>query len=288
MVDNYFSKFPTITYANTVCRDLSRRAKLSANTMRDLSQYYEVEIRDGTRADLISFGYYDDSSLDWLIYLSNEIVDPYYQWHLSTQDFKKYLIKKYGSVEASQKHIKYYRNNWYDDYQQLTPDQYEFNIINSWKKYYTPVFGNGAQILAWKRREEDWVVKTNKIYKFEIANTDNYIVGELVDVTDTGTRVGGGEITAISNTYIMIKNIDGAFEANNIVTGEESEIDQTITAANLVYEAITEEEGVFWSPVTCYDCENERNAYNQQIRVIEETNTVDISLLLSDTLNEDA
>ena len=287
MADFYFSKFPIIQYQNTACRDISRRAKFSPETLKNLSRYYEVEVRDGTRADLIAFGYYDDPSVDWMIYLANEIVDPYYQWHLSTQDFEKFLVKKYGSVANAQKKIAYYRNNWYDDYTQLTPEHYDNNIVQEWKKYYQPVFGNGTRILSWKRREEDWVVATNKIYKFEIANTADYVVGELVDVIDNATRVGGGEITAIDDEYIMIKNIDGAFEANNIVTGETSEREEEIVTPTLVYEAITEDEGVFWSPVTCYNLEEERNAYNQQIRVLERNDILDVSLALANKLTEE-
>ena len=67
----------------------------------------------------------------------------------------------------------------------------------------------------------------------------------------------------------MIKNIDGSFTANDTVTGEKNGETQTVTATNLVYEAISNNEGVFWSPVTYYDIEEEKNAYNRTILILD-------------------
>ena len=222
-------------------------------------------MKDGTRADLIADAYYEDPELDWFLWLTNKIVDPYYGWNMSVQDFDDYLIKKYGAIENSIKKIAFYRNNWYDDDITITPDFYENNLEHGWKKYYMPFYGKGVKVLYWQRREEDWLMETNQIWKLTLDSTEPFIEGELVDVKTSVTRSGGGEISAVSNTYIMIKNIDGSFTIGDTVTGETSMIEQNITAVDLVYQAITDDEGVFWSPVTYYDVENERNATNRTI-----------------------
>lgn len=270
MAEEYFSKFPPTLYNSTVCRDITRRVKLTEQTKNALTLYYTYEIQDGTRADLISQAYYEEPTLDWMLWLTNNIVDPYYQWNLSEHDFNDYLIKKYGSVENSIKRIAYYRNNWYDDDNVLTPEFYDNHIEQGWKKYYAPFYGTGTKILYWKRREEDWLMETNRIWQLDVAEPSAFIVGELVDVhNNVAERVGGGEITNISDTYIMIKNIDGTFAASNIVTGETSESQQTITVANEVYAAITSDEHVFWSPVTFYDIELEKNTYSRTINILD-------------------
>jgi hypothetical protein len=258
-------------YKNTICRDLTRRVKLTEETKNALTLYYTYEVKDGARADLISDAYYEDPTLDWMLWMTNNVVDPYYQWNLSETDFNGYLIKKYGSVENSIKKIAYYRNNWYDDDNTLTPSFYENHLDKNWKKYYAPFYGTGVKILHWKRREDDWLQETNKIYKLT-CNTAPFVEGELVDVKASGTRIGGGEITAISDTYIMIKNvdsIDSGFANNQTVMGETSDDAKTITDVNLVYDAITNDESVFWSSVTYYDIENEKNAYTRSINILD-------------------
>ena len=269
MADPYFKRFPATFYSNTLCRDITRRVKFDERTKSALTNYYTYVIQDGTRADLIADAYYDDPQLDWMLWLTNDIVDPYYDWHLSYTDFTDYLIKKYGSVEAAQKRIIFYRNNWYDDDNQVSVDYYNNHLDNQWKKYYAPFYGNGTRILYYKRREEDWVMETNKIYKLTVANTTNYIKEELVDVYTGVTRSGGGEISEIANTYLLIKNIDGSFANNDTVTGEVSNNSQTVANVELMYEAIGTDEGVFWSSVSYYDIENERNEYNKTILVLD-------------------
>jgi hypothetical protein len=266
----YFSSFPQLIYSNTVCVDLTRRVKLSEDTKNALSLYYVYEIADGLRADIIADAYYEEPTMDWLLWLSNDIVDPYYQWNLNEQEFNNFLIQKYGSVENSIKKIVYYRNNWYDDDKVLTPDFYDNIIPNNWKKYYVPFYGPNTKILYWKRREEDWVMETNKIYKLT-CNSAPFVAGELVDVSNGAIRVGGGEVVDKDDAFILIKNvdIDGAMVPNNVVTGETSNVAQTISEVDLVYEAIGTDEGVFWSPVNYFDIENEKNAYNRSIKILD-------------------
>lgn len=271
-MENYFQRFPILSYSNTTCRDITRRVKLDEKTRNALTLYYTYEVKDGTRTDLISDAYYNDPSLDWLIWMTNGMVDPYYQWNLSERDFTDYLTKKYGSVENSIKKIAYYRNNWYDDDKVLTPEFYNNHLEQNWKKYYAPFYGPGVKILYWRRREEDWVMETNKIYKLTMTDTTGYIEGELVDFnTAGGMRTGGGEITAVSDTYVMIKNVDGLFGTTpgNSLVGETSGTSQSMSAFDTVYEAITDDEGVFWSPVTYYDIENEKNAYSRSISILD-------------------
>ena len=57
---------------------------------------YQHFIQDGERPDVIAKKAYDDSSLDWIIFLTNNIVDPRWDWPLPQIDFQKYVISKYG------------------------------------------------------------------------------------------------------------------------------------------------------------------------------------------------
>ena len=63
---------------------------------------YEHTIAEGERPDTIAYKAYDDASLDWIIFLTNQIVDPRWEWPLTQQEFNKYIKNKYGSVSGAQ------------------------------------------------------------------------------------------------------------------------------------------------------------------------------------------
>ena len=162
MTDNYFEKFPIILYKNTQTRNISERVKIKPSTRRFTTAFYPFEIVNGLRADVVSNSYYDDPTMDWLIYLTNGITDPYYDWYLHPEEFDAYIIKKYGSIEISQEGTSHYQTNWAEDPINMT--------ISSWtaalsqiQKYYVPIFGARGIVMSYTRRKEDWTVNTNKI-----------------------------------------------------------------------------------------------------------------------------
>jgi hypothetical protein len=114
MATSYFSNFPSISYnlpllPNLVqATDVTRRFILRDFYKRNLLSFFTYDIADGERPDLVAFALYGDSMLDWLILLPNEILDPYYQWPLSTNQLNDYIRKKYGSISAAMAEIHRY------------------------------------------------------------------------------------------------------------------------------------------------------------------------------------
>ena len=104
----YFRPFPTIQYdikKNNIpllLTDITKRYKIRDILQQKTAIYYNYTIRDGDRPDLIAFKYYGDETLDWLIMIANNILDPYYDWPLNYQNFKNYMVSLYGSVSAAQ------------------------------------------------------------------------------------------------------------------------------------------------------------------------------------------
>src|ERR1022692_1263615 len=85
----YFTLFPQITYANSVTIDLSKRVGLF-NSKLGPNYYAPYQVQPGVRADILANQIYGDPNVDWLLYLSNNIVDPYYGWTLSDVDFNQF------------------------------------------------------------------------------------------------------------------------------------------------------------------------------------------------------
>ena len=65
--------------------------------LSDFKKFYTYTIKDKERADIIAYSEYGDSTLDWVIYIINDINDPYYDWPMDNQNFISYLETKYNT-----------------------------------------------------------------------------------------------------------------------------------------------------------------------------------------------
>lgn len=220
MPEKYFTKFPLLSYANTTCRDLTKRVTINAEVRTNTDLYYPVEIGAGFRADELAEAYYEDEEMDWMVYLMNKIVDPYYEWYISEINFNDFIIEKYGSFEAAQEKIVYYRNNWYEDNVDITPQAYEQTIDLAWKKYYEPLFTPTNKVYSYRRKREDWVVNTNRIIRYNISQyiSNTYFQpDEIIDIYVNGEIVGGGTCVQANSSSLTIQSVSGNTNANNII-----------------------------------------------------------------------
>lgn len=107
MSSNYFDKFPLINYKGVVSRNVLLRAKLKDIVKNQATAFYPYVVKEGEKPDHIAYNYYGSTNYTWLVLLSNEIVDPQFQWYLSTTEFERYIRKKYGSIAAAQADIRF-------------------------------------------------------------------------------------------------------------------------------------------------------------------------------------
>jgi hypothetical protein len=110
----YFSPFPVVSYdptgqnRPTLAVDITRRFKLSSLTNNAALVYYEYEIKETDRPDIMAHKYYENPKLDWVFFITNQIHDPYFQWPLTTEQFHNYIQAKYGSIANAQNQIHHY------------------------------------------------------------------------------------------------------------------------------------------------------------------------------------
>lgn len=293
MSEKYFKKFPTTVYNGVNCVDITKRVALNPEIRDNIDLYYPIEVEAGFRPDALSEAYYEDSELEWLLYLSNQIVDPYYEWYISEKNFADLIIKKYGSIATAQEKIKYYRNNWYTDSNEITVSQYNNTIDQTTKKYYEPIFGPKNKIISYRRKQKDWVMNTNKIlqYTISLANSEvGFTNGEIVDIKSSGEIVGGGEAVVANSTHLIVQHVSGNTSANSTATktiiGESSAANGTANAVTTLQENITNSEIVFWSNVSYYDWELEKYESRKYVDVVDESMVIDISEEVTLKLNE--
>jgi hypothetical protein len=273
MSDFYFEKFPTIVYNNLRIKDLSRRVRLSEQLRLRGSLFMPATVPPQLRPDQLSEAFYKDSSLDWLIFLTNEIVDPYYQWPLDDSEFLALITDKYGDIETAKQRVKFFRLNWPSDDKQVLKVYFD-RLPDQLKKYYDPVFNARGAIYAYTRKQDDYVQSTNKIVQMTFdVTTDTFANGEFVDIKHSGTVIGSAEVLTSNTTQITINHVQGAHAANSTYTvnlvGELGTSNVICNDSSVLYQNIPDDEAAFWSPVSYYDIENEKNERNKYIILLD-------------------
>lgn len=282
-MENYFNKFPNTIYNDKECVDITRRVSIGDNQIRKTNLFYSYDIQNNLRIDQVAQYYYSDPTYDWLIMLQNGIIDPYYGWYLSEQDFDSYIIEKYGSYETSIKKIKYYQLDWAASDEEITTSFYENNLPYENRKYFIPIYGVNTKVISYERRKEDWIINTNKIIKLNVNNYTNgntFTVGELVDIKsnlNNQTSNGTGEVITSNSSAVIIKNISGYTTNNYYIVGETSNTSAIFSTANTIVENISNSEFVYWTAVTYYEYEKQKNEINKTIRLIDTNYSLQIA-----------
>jgi|TARA_B110000977_G_scaffold17708_1_gene21466 hypothetical protein len=91
----YFQDFPVIRYEGRKVRDITRRASFVRAVSNNPYVYYSYTIKDGQRAEDVALEYYGSVDYIWLVYMANNIIDPYYEWPMDASTFNDYLVDKY-------------------------------------------------------------------------------------------------------------------------------------------------------------------------------------------------
>ena len=80
-------------------KNLFKRVKLSDEIFEDLTLFTKYKIENDDRPDSVAYKVYEDSNLDWLVLLSNNIIHYESEWPLDQNSYNNYLLNKYGSYE---------------------------------------------------------------------------------------------------------------------------------------------------------------------------------------------
>ena len=96
----YFSYFPKGTHTDKLVTDITRRVDFRKTTLADPYAFQPFQIKGDDRAEDIAFYYYGNVGLTWVVWLSNRIIDPYFEWPMSNENFDRFFIKKYEDLSG--------------------------------------------------------------------------------------------------------------------------------------------------------------------------------------------
>ena len=100
---SYFDKFPLIVYdikgdnKFKLVPDILRRVKLRSNLQEGAVLFDKYDVKEGENPEDVAFKWFGSADLHWVILLTNNVTDRYYDWPLSQPDFAEFLTDKYGA-----------------------------------------------------------------------------------------------------------------------------------------------------------------------------------------------
>ena len=108
-MSNYFRQVPDFDYVSRLpdakisdyltVKNLFKKGKLADDIFQDLTIFTKYEIEGDDRPDNVADKKYDDPDLDWVVLLSNNIINIQSEWPLPQRDFDRYVLEKYGTYE---------------------------------------------------------------------------------------------------------------------------------------------------------------------------------------------
>ena len=121
MPNPYFSNLGDFLYVNrtrdginegdySLVKNLFKRAKLREDIYQDLAFFSKFDVLGDDRPDNVADLIYGDPTLDWVVLLSNNIVNVQSEWPLSQADFNRYITEKYGTEENLYSGIHHYES----------------------------------------------------------------------------------------------------------------------------------------------------------------------------------
>lgn len=183
----YFESFPGTIYTfdkntlnNQVVTDILARSTFLREIANNTSIAYEYNVKETDTPEIIAHKVYGDAYRSWIILLFNQIINPYYDFPLTTDSLDAYVQSKYNQTITE-----------------------ALSTIHHYEKEITKeATYNGLLI--------DKTVETHVIGEFEVDYSDNSIIpATLPTIADTSLTVST-ETVAYPDYMLKITTVNKA------------------------------------------------------------------------------
>lgn len=115
----YFRQVPNFEYVSrnageqnisdyVAVKNLFKRGKIREDIFGNLNYFTKYNIIGDERPDNVAFKLYGDSTLDWVVLLSNNILNIQTEWPMTQRTFDQVMLEKYGSYDNLYSGIHHY------------------------------------------------------------------------------------------------------------------------------------------------------------------------------------
>ena len=111
----YFRQLPNLNYPSLkndrtsaydyqVVKNIFKRAVIRNDVFDEVTAFTKYSVVGDERADQVADNFYNDSTLDWVVLTTNNIVHVRDEWPMGNQDFLTYLNGKYTEAQLANIH----------------------------------------------------------------------------------------------------------------------------------------------------------------------------------------
>ena len=119
MTKSYFKQLPNLEYVNRTkgnsdisnyitVKNLFKRGRIRPDIFGNLNFFTKYKVIGDDRPDNVAFKEYNDSSLDWIVLLTNNILNIQTEWPLPQTSLHESLMERYGTYEELHSGIHHY------------------------------------------------------------------------------------------------------------------------------------------------------------------------------------
>tara|TARA_R110002049_G_C9024487_1_gene551571 strand:+ start:20 stop:553 length:534 start_codon:yes stop_codon:yes gene_type:complete len=81
--------------------DLMTRVKVREKIIDEASLYDKYDVPSGERPEDTAFKHFGSAQYHWVVLMTNNITDAFYEWPMSEQTFEKFLTDKYAEPDGT-------------------------------------------------------------------------------------------------------------------------------------------------------------------------------------------
>lgn len=274
-MSSFFNSFRTVQYDGQIATRLLSRLNLSSVASDGMKVFYTYSLKDGERPDQVAASYYGNESLDWLVYLSNQVKDPYFEWLMDDETLNRKIVQKYGSIAKASTRILFWQDNSRNSESILTTSAYAALPAIA-KKYWVPILDSNDAVAGYERKKVDHAVDTNVVVDAIFDTPTLPAVGERLTQnvmvmgvpTTASARVCAVESNGAGRAKATLNNVVGQFGAGQMTYGEDSGFEAVCVDKLVVAESFSAAEAAYWSPVSALSYEHTLNESRRQIYLI--------------------
>ncbi len=124
--DKYISEYIEV-------KNLFKRGKIREDIFSKLQFFEKYSIIGDERPDNVAYKFYNDSTLDWVILLSNNILNIQTEWPMTQDIFDKVMLERYGSYDNLYNGVHHYETEEIKNSLGIRVLQSGLRISPSWK-----------------------------------------------------------------------------------------------------------------------------------------------------------
>ena len=141
---SYFRQVPNFDYVSRnpgdkyipeyiPVKNLFKRGKLREDIFGNLAFFEKYSIIGDERPDNVANKFYGDSTLDWVVLLSNNILNIQSEWPMTQDTFDNVMLEKYGSYENLYSGVHHYETEEIRNSLGITVLKSGLRISQNWK-----------------------------------------------------------------------------------------------------------------------------------------------------------